>query len=120
MEPPAPPAPVGLGTKQANFNFGGKDITQPIKPLLPQQRDMAKKGVPWDQIGVRQISLGQTKQADITGDGVGRPPGGNFGKLSVTPYNKNVNSFPTPKPSQLAAMQQPARAMPAPRMPLGM
>jgi hypothetical protein len=43
--------------KQANFNMTGGDVTQPIKPLLPQQRQMAAKGVPWDSIGKRQINL---------------------------------------------------------------
>jgi hypothetical protein len=110
--------------KQANFNMTGGDVTQPIKPLLPQQRQMAAKGVPWDSIGKRQINLkgdAQTKQADITGDGVGRPPGGNMGAYSpATSYNKNVNKFPTMKPSMLAAQQAPARGLPSKPNPAGM
>jgi hypothetical protein len=109
--------------KTANFNLGGGDVTQPIKPLLPQQRQLASKGVPWDKIGVRQINLKgeQTKQADITGDGVGRPPGGNMGAYNpATSYNKNLNKFPSIKPSQIAAQQQPARGLPTMPNPMGM
>jgi hypothetical protein len=40
-----------------------------------------------------------------------------MGAYEATSYNKNVTKFPAPKPSMLAAQQQPARALPAPPNP---